>query len=149
MGPDTAQKSRLRQRELGQRRVKILANVHKTAKSYLGRMEETTGKSRAALPSAKMCWARRSWPIVVVEGMSGESCQSRASKLSELIAEVSGPGQGNQSNWRTERDSNPRWACTHTRVPGVRLQPLGHLPVRTRGYKHHSGLSKPSMHTGM
>jgi hypothetical protein len=24
-------------------------------------------------------------------------------------------------------DSNPRYAFTHTRVPGVRLKPLGHL----------------------
>ncbi len=29
--------------------------------------------------------------------------------------------------WRTERDSNPRYGCPYTRVPGVRLQPLGHL----------------------
>jgi hypothetical protein len=28
---------------------------------------------------------------------------------------------------RTERDSNPRYAFTYTRFPGVRLQPLGHL----------------------
>jgi hypothetical protein len=31
--------------------------------------------------------------------------------------------------WRTERDSNPRYGCPYTRVPGVRLQPLGHLSV--------------------
>jgi site-specific DNA recombinase len=29
--------------------------------------------------------------------------------------------------WRRERDSNPRYGCPYTRVPGVRLQPLGHL----------------------
>ncbi len=29
--------------------------------------------------------------------------------------------------WRRERDSNPRYVFTYTRVPGVRLQPLGHL----------------------
>ena len=29
--------------------------------------------------------------------------------------------------WRRERDSNPRYGCPHTRVPGVRLKPLGHL----------------------
>jgi hypothetical protein len=29
--------------------------------------------------------------------------------------------------WRTGWDSNPRYAFTHTRVPGVRLKPLGHL----------------------
>ena len=34
--------------------------------------------------------------------------------------------------WRTERDSNPRYAFTYTRVPGVRLQPLGHLSVGNR-----------------
>jgi hypothetical protein len=33
--------------------------------------------------------------------------------------------------WRTERDSNPRYPCGYTRVPGVRLQPLGHLSVIT------------------
>ena len=27
-------------------------------------------------------------------------------------------------------DSNPRYAFTHTRVPGVRLKPLGHLSLR-------------------
>jgi len=31
--------------------------------------------------------------------------------------------------WRTERDSNPRYALTYTHFPGVRLQPLGHLSV--------------------
>ena len=31
--------------------------------------------------------------------------------------------------WRTGWDSNPRYAFTHTRVPGVRLKPLGHLSV--------------------
>jgi hypothetical protein len=30
-------------------------------------------------------------------------------------------------NWRREWDSNPRYAFTYTRVPGVRLKPLGHL----------------------
>ena len=29
--------------------------------------------------------------------------------------------------WRRGRDSNPRDGCPPTRVPGVRLQPLGHL----------------------
>ncbi len=29
--------------------------------------------------------------------------------------------------WRRERDSNPRYGFPYTRVPGVRLQPLGHL----------------------
>ena len=28
--------------------------------------------------------------------------------------------------WRREWDSNPRYGFPHTRVPGVRLQPLGH-----------------------
>ena len=31
--------------------------------------------------------------------------------------------------WRTGWDSNPRYAFTYTRVPGVRLKPLGHLSV--------------------
>src|SRR5690349_11459029 len=30
-------------------------------------------------------------------------------------------------NWRTGRDSNPRYPCRYTRFPSVRLQPLGHL----------------------
>lgn len=34
-----------------------------------------------------------------------------------------------KEKWRTERDSNPRYGCPYTRVPGVRLQPLGHLSV--------------------
>jgi site-specific DNA recombinase len=29
--------------------------------------------------------------------------------------------------WRRERDSNPRYGFPYTRVPGVRLKPLGHL----------------------
>ncbi|MDF3064189.1 MAG: putative resolvase, partial [Microvirga sp.] len=29
-------------------------------------------------------------------------------------------------SWRRERDSNPRYGFPYTRVPGVRLQPLGH-----------------------
>ena len=29
--------------------------------------------------------------------------------------------------WRREWDSNPRYAFTYTRSPGVRLRPLGHL----------------------
>ena len=35
--------------------------------------------------------------------------------------------------WRREWDSNPRYACTHTRFPSVRLKPLGHLSRRSRG----------------
>ena len=30
-------------------------------------------------------------------------------------------------NWRRARDSNPRWALTHTPLAGARLQPLGQL----------------------
>ena len=29
--------------------------------------------------------------------------------------------------WRRARDSNPRWALTHTPLAGARLQPLGQL----------------------
>lgn len=36
-----------------------------------------------------------------------------------------------KAEWRTERDSNPRYGFPYTRVPGVRLQPLGHLSVRS------------------
>ncbi|CCB64056.1 protein of unknown function [Hyphomicrobium sp. MC1] len=39
-------------------------------------------------------------------------------------------GCSGTSNWRREWDSNPRDPCEPTRVPGVRLQPLGHLSVR-------------------
>src|SRR5690606_29946666 len=38
------------------------------------------------------------------------------------------PPQG--LKWRRERDSNPRYGFPYTRVPGVRLQPLGHLSAR-------------------
>src|SRR5262249_50080417 len=31
--------------------------------------------------------------------------------------------------WRRGRDSNPRDGCPPTRVPGVRLRPLGHLSL--------------------
>ena len=31
--------------------------------------------------------------------------------------------------WRRDRDSNPGYRCRHTRVPGVPLQPLGHLSI--------------------
>ena len=34
---------------------------------------------------------------------------------------------GYADSWRTEWDSNPRYAFTHTRFPSVRLKPLGHL----------------------
>jgi hypothetical protein len=34
-------------------------------------------------------------------------------------------------HWRRERDSNPRWACTHNGFQDRRHQPLGHLsPVK-------------------
>jgi hypothetical protein len=36
-------------------------------------------------------------------------------------------GMSLEGKWRTERDSNPRYAFTYTHFPGVRLQPLGHL----------------------
>ena len=36
----------------------------------------------------------------------------------------SAPTQG--LKWRREWDSNPRYACAHTRFPSVRLKPLGH-----------------------
>jgi hypothetical protein len=35
-----------------------------------------------------------------------------------------------RSNWRRERDSNPRCPLRHTRFPIVRLQPLGHLSTK-------------------
>ena len=31
--------------------------------------------------------------------------------------------------WRRDRDSNPGYDYSHTRVPGVHLQPLGHLSI--------------------
>ena len=36
-----------------------------------------------------------------------------------------------QQDWRREWDSNPRYGFPYTRFPSVRLQPLGHLSVRT------------------
>ncbi len=51
------------------------------------------------------------------------------SRLLQTLVAGSGvnsvPTQG--LKWRTGWDSNPRYAFTHTRVPGVRLKPLGHL----------------------
>ena len=35
--------------------------------------------------------------------------------------------EGSLDFWRREWDSNPRYACTYTRFPSVRLKPLGHL----------------------
>jgi hypothetical protein len=40
-----------------------------------------------------------------------------------------GLGRPEIRDWRREWDSNPRYGFPHTRVPGVRLQPLGHLSV--------------------
>jgi hypothetical protein len=40
--------------------------------------------------------------------------------------------------WRREWDSNPRDPYEPTRVPGVRLQPLGHLSVRVGNARHYS-----------
>ena len=37
------------------------------------------------------------------------------------------PWQGPFLFWRRARDSNPRWALTHTPLAGARLQPLGQL----------------------
>ena len=41
-----------------------------------------------------------------------------------------GKGEALES-WRREWDSNPRWRLNQTRFPSVRLQPLGHLSVRS------------------
>ena len=30
---------------------------------------------------------------------------------------------------RRRGDSNPRWSCPHTNVPGLHLKPLGHLSI--------------------
>ena len=35
--------------------------------------------------------------------------------------------KGSQTEWRTGRDSNPRWLLHHARFPSVCLKPLGHL----------------------
>src|SRR5450432_1706730 len=43
------------------------------------------------------------------------------------------------TRWRRERDSNPRDGCPPTRVPGVRLQPLGHLSLtKARTIQEHA-----------
>ncbi len=44
---------------------------------------------------------------------------------------------------RTERDSNPRYAFTYTRFPGVRLQPLGHLSNCKSQLQNHRQKTKP------
>ncbi len=36
------------------------------------------------------------------------------------------PKPGEQTRWRREGDSNPRYGFPYTHFPGVRLQPLGH-----------------------
>src|SRR5690606_39596725 len=48
-----------------------------------------------------------------------------------------------KAKWRRERDSNPRYGFPYTRVPGVRLQPLGHLsvPVPPESRQHARGSS--------
>src|SRR5436305_11708561 len=43
-----------------------------------------------------------------------------------------------QTSWRRERDSNPRYGCPYTHFPGVRLQPLGHLSNRACATKAHA-----------
>ncbi len=55
-----------------------------------------------------------------------------AAKTSTISVPISVP------KWRRERDSNPRYGFPHTRVPGVRLQPLGHLSERA-GKRMHPG----------
>lgn len=54
----------------------------------------------------------------------------------DAIAEASHPEAGGRPpvqssvrEWRTERDSNPRYAFTYTRFPSVRDRPLRHLSV--------------------
>ena len=61
------------------------------------------------------------------------------------------PTQG--LKWRRGWDSNPRYACTHTRFPSVRLKPLGHLSrgmretSRAAGYRQ-AGIAKRGWVTG-
>ena len=59
--------------------------------------------------------------------------------LERAVLGGSGSGGGGETgvrslvrNWRREWDSNPRYACTYARVPGVRLKPLGHLSGEAR-----------------
>ena len=57
---------------------------------------------------------------------------SRSELLRQLatangVATATGGVPRSVPKWRREWDSNPRYACTHTRFPSVRLKPLGHL----------------------
>ncbi len=52
-----------------------------------------------------------------------------------------------KTDWRRERDSNPRYGFPQTRFPSVRLQPLGHPSAgarRTQGKRRVSALSRPA-----
>lgn len=86
---------------------------------------------------------------------AGSQCGTNDLIVRQSIVLVKGRAMGrklvNQKNryktiywlikWRTERDSNPRYAFTYTRVPGVRLKPLGHLSVRSGASFGRSGRS--------
>src|SRR5262249_37853253 len=52
---------------------------------------------------------------------------------------------GYSISWRRGRDSNPRDGCPPTRVPGVRLRPLGHLSLEK--VPHYSGGTSRSKQT--
>jgi predicted MFS family arabinose efflux permease len=69
-------------------------------------------------------------PLWLMLGLGYSAAQTPSGGL---LRRSSRPEDRPPLSWRREGDSNPRDGCPPTRVPGVRLQPLGHPSFGTRG----------------
>ena len=78
---------------------------------------------------ARELHALRSW---ILRSGAENLAAPRQPVRHEVVTHVLGTNcypcvRAGQGRWRRGWDSNPRYAFTYTRVPGVRLKPLGHL----------------------
>ena len=68
---------------------------------------------------ARPSFDRRSPPLALIHLPTSRRSWGAANEVENVPNEF-------RSNWRRERDSNPRYGFPYTHFPGVRLQPLGH-----------------------
>ncbi len=96
----------------------------------------TKAANRAQLANSAMAALQTAQNEALNLAKCGSELANRPGIVSQSAIQVPVSKQEKGSGWRRGRDSNPRDGYPPTRVPGVRLQPLGHLSDAPRKKAH-------------
>ena len=124
-----------------------LAEPMNTVNLASARYDQATCRSQRLLRN-RLTRRRRHLLIAGLAWRRGEDKVRTRSHTGLIVRGAAESVNQSSRQWRRERDSNPRDGCPPTRVPGVRLRPLGHLSIKTsrcRGSGRRKAHASPEM----